>query len=300
MDVIKRTIHFYQIVWLNKKGEIKLKDKSFFDDIFKHILSRVNHDDYQECLEEYKFKDEKWTWGIISKTKKTDFPLKQNLDNHELNELGLPENEGLYYPTHFGIYLGHILISEYNFEGFRAPFFLKRKINEYLKNNINEIDSVDIRPILREDIEDILISSDLREIQIAVASDNTKIFNDNNDLGIMFNNKKDIPNLGLNIGFSIDNKSNESFKDMDNIKRKIANFIKYSDISLFKKLSIKRKVDNKTEEINLLKQIFKTKEEFLKKNTKTRAIDSKDAFKKFKTIYDKNSDELNKYILKWD
>lgn len=301
MDVIKRTIHFYQIVWLNEKGEVKLKDKSFFDDIFKHIQLRVDYEDYQEGLEKYDSEDEDWTWGIVSKTKKTDFPLKQNLEDYTLNELGLPENEGLYIPTHFGIYLGNILMAEYNFEGFRVPSFLKRKINEYLKNNnIGGVDCVDIRPILRKDIEEILTSSDLREIQIAVASDNNTIFKNNNNLSTMFNNKKNIPNLGLNIGFKIDNNSKESFKAMKVIKGKIINFIKNEDIDLFKKLTIKRKVNNKTEEINLLNQIFKTKEEFLKKNTKTRAIDSKEAFIKFKVIYDENSGELNEYVLKWD
>lgn len=306
--VIKRTVYYYQISWINQNGETVFKDKQFFYNFFSKILVKEDEEDYLISLEEKKLnknqekskKDENdnWIFGILSKTKKTDFPLKQNMDDGVLSSLDLEENEGLYYPTHFAIYYGTILITEFNFDSLRPNFYIKKKINDILGKREYEVKEINIKPVIRKDIEEIL-NSDLREIQLSIAPSKRSVLKENSDLREMFNDIENLPDLILNIGFSMGKRrSNKYYKEFDNIKRSLLNMFKNDKINSFDKVLIKRKTSDKIESINLLDQIFKTDEEFIKSNDRNKAIDSADAFNKFKIIYKNNKSELDDMIIR--
>lgn len=306
--MIKRTIYYYQISWINQKEEIVFKDKQFFYNFFSKILVKEDKDDYLIRLEEKKInnnqdkskneENKNWIFGILSKTKKTDFPMKQNLDDGVLSSLDLKENEGLYYPTHFAIYDGSILITEVNFDSLRPNFFIKRKINDILEKKEYEVKEIKIKPILRKDIEEIL-NSNLREIQLSIAPSKRSILKEEPNLNSMFKNIESFPDLTLNIGFSMGRRrSNKYYKEFDNIKKSLLNLFKEDKLNSFNKVFVKRKINEKYESINLLDQIFKTEEEFIKSNDRNKAINSEDAFKKFKIIYKNNKSELDDMIIR--
>lgn len=297
--MIQKTIYFYQISWTNHSEKTVFKDKLFFHTFFEKILIKEDNKDYLTRLEEKKninnhFKsededDDKWIFGILSKTKKNDFPLKQNIDDGFLSSLDLKDNEGLYYPTHFAIYDGSILITELNFDSLRPNFFIQRKINEILKKNNYDVKEILIKPILRNDIEAIL-NSDLREIQLSIAPNKHQILKEDSYLKSMFNNIESFPDLTLNIGLTMGKRrSSKFYKEFDAIKQSLLNLFKQGKLNEFDKISLKRKNEEKTESINLLDQIFKTTDEFIRSNEKNRSIDSEDAFNKFKLIYKKIS-----------
>lgn len=306
--VIKRTVFYYQISWINQNGETVFKDKQFFYNFFSKILVKEDEEAYLISLEEKKLnnnqekskKDENddWIFGILSKTKKTDFPMKQNLDDGVLSSLDLKENEGLYYPTHFAIYGGTILITEFNFDSLRPNFYIKKKINDILGKREYEVKEINIKPVIRKDIEEIL-NSDLREIQLSIAPTKRSVLKENSDLSEMFKDIEKLPDLTLNIGFSMGKRrSNKYYKEFDNIKRLLLNMFKKDKLNSFDKVLLKRKTSDKIESINLLDQIFKTDEEFIKSNDRNKAIDSEDAFKKFKIIYKNNKSELDDMIIR--
>lgn len=306
MNKIKRTIYYYQISWINKEDKIVIKNKEFFDRFFKKICVKEDYDEYCVILEEYSEitteedgelnNDNNWTFGILSKIKKTDFPLKQDMKNGKLYSLDLKDNEGLYHPTHFAIYKGTLLIMELNYEGLRPNAFINRKINAAIDES-NEIKEIKIKPILRNDLEDIL-KNDLREIQISIAPKKHNILKEENSLSDMFNNVESFPDLTLNFGLSMGRRrSKKYFKEFDNIKKSILSLFKKNKLNDFEKIIVKIKKDEKIESINLLDQIFKTDEEFIRVDKKNKAIKSKDAFKKFKTIYENNRVEFKDIII---
>ena len=299
---IRKKVYFYQISWINNGKDKISKDSKFFNSIIKNISPIEDKTDYKEIIGDICFEGD-WIFGVIAKSKKTDFPLKQNFDDFSLKPLGLSENEGLYYPAHFAIYKGQILISELNNESFRVASFLGRKINQYLKeNNIYNTKKINIAPILREGLKEKLKDSKFRSVQLDIASSNMEQFKNDNKLRGMFNRIENNPDIILRFGFSIGNKRSERYYEaMDSVKEKFLHIIEYYPISLFERMNVRIKNSNdEIEEINILDDIFKIEEEFIKIDDNTKAINSEDAFLKFREIYQKNDKELNKYIDVYD
>ena len=261
MANIRRYVYFYQISWINENDNVIFKNHDFFKKVFNKVCGVEKFEGYWKSIEEYsKLNEENWIFGIISKTKTTDFPLKQNLDNHNLSSLELNENEGLYHPTHFAVFKGTILLFEYNFEGFRVNSTLKNKINNYLKKHkIEGIKEVQIKPVIREDLKKILLDSKVRDIQISIAPGKIDILKDVNDIGEMF-----YPIFNLQLG--------------DN-------------------MIFTNKTDEGIDSINLLDYIFKVNVEFLKLDDKSRAIDSKSAFESIKTIFLRYNHDLDDLLV---
>ena len=300
MANIRRYVYFYQISWINENDNVIFKNHDFFKKVFNKVCGVEKFEGYWKSIEEYsKLNEENWIFGIISKTKTTDFPLKQNLDNHNLSSLELNENEGLYHPTHFAVFKGTILLFEYNFEGFRVNSTLKNKINNYLKKHkIEGIKEVQIKPVIREDLKKILLDSKVRDIQISIAPGKIDILKDVNDIGEMFRNVNDFPDLTLNLGFSLGKRRSNKFYDkMDKIKDSFSNFLSDDKIDSLEKFIIKVKTDEGIDSINLLDYIFKVNVEFLKLDDKSRAIDSKSAFESIKTIFLRYNHDLDDLLV---
>ena len=297
---IRRYVYFYEISWINEENKVIFMNHDFFKNIFNKICGVEKFDEYWKTIEEYsKLNYNNWVFGILSKTKTTDFPLKQNLDNNNLSSLELNDNEGLYHPTHFAIFKGQILIFEYNFEGFRVNSTLKNKINKYLKKHkIEGIKEIQIKPIIRSDLKKILTDSKVRDIQISIAPGKTDILEDVNGIGEMFRNINDFPDLTLNLGFSLGKRRSNKFYDiMDKIKDSFSSLLSEDKIDSLEKFMIKIKTDEGIDSINLLDYIFKIKVEFLKIDDKSRAIDSNEAFKSLKTTFLKYNYNLDDYLV---
>lgn len=298
---IKRDIYFYLISWIDSENNtIYNLDNDFFNDIFEKICTVERFDTYWKSIEKIPDSNhEDWTFGIISKIKTTDFPLKQNLTDKTLSDLKLNENEGLYYPSHFAIYNGKILMFEYNFESFRINSTLKNNINNYLKKHkVNNIKEIQIIPILQDDPKKLLNDSKVRDIQIDIAPGKSNIL-ESSSLSGMFGNINEFPDdLILTIGVKLGKRrANKYYDKINNIKNKFSDLLSNDKINSLEKFTINVKKDDGTEIINLLDYFFKVKVELPKSNNKTRAIDSKKAFEIFTSIYSKHEDKLNNYML---
>ena len=299
---IRKKVYFHQISWINNGGENISKDSDFFSSIIKNIAPMEDKSEYKEIIGDLHSEGD-WIFGVISKSKKTDFPLKQNFDDLSLKPLGLAENEGLYYPSHFAIYKGQILISELNIESFRVASFLGRKINQYLKNNdIYNTNKINIKPILREGIKETLQNSKFRSVQLDIASSNLDTLKSDNSLRKMFNTIETPPDVILKLGFSIGNKRSEKYyEEMDFFFFFFIYILDNYSVSLFEKMNVKIKnLNGDIEEINILDDIFKVEEDFIRINDNTKAINSADTFLKFRKLYEKNEKELDKYIDAYD
>ena len=118
----------------------------------------------------------------------------------------------------------------------------------------------------------------------------------------MFNTIENTPDIILRFGFSMGNKRSEKYYEaMDSVKEKILYLLDNYPVSVFEKMNVRIKNSNEDiEEINILDDIFKIEEEFIKIDDNTKAINTDDAFLKFREIYQKNDKELNKYIDEYD
>lgn len=300
MTTIRRNIYYYQISWLSDDDISTFKDAIFFEEIFDKICIVEKHDEYVKGIEKYIGLDyENWTFGIISKTKTKDFPLKQNLINHSLASLDLNENEGLYHPTHFAVYEGTVLLCEHNSEGFRVNSTLKNYINNYLKKHKEYgIKEIQIKPVLRKEVKKLLTDSKVRDIQISIAPGKLDVLKKTNGLNEMFNNINEFPDLTFNLGFSLGKRKSDKFYDkMDKVKNSFVNLLSKDNVDSLEKFVIKSKTEEGIETINLLDYFFKTNAEFLKLNEQSKAIDSKEAFESFKVIYNKHKYELDDLLI---
>ena len=253
---IKKKVYFHQISWINNGEDNISKDSNFFKSIIKNIIPIEDKKDYKEIIGDIRCEGD-WIFGVIAKSKKTDFPLKQNFDDFSLKPLGLGENEGLYYPSHFALYKGQILISELNNESFRVASFLGRKINQYLKENtIYNTKKINIKPIVRENLKEKLKDSKFRSVQLDIASSNTEIFKEDNTLRGMFNTIENTPDIILRFGFSMGNKRSEKYYEaMDSVKEKILYLLDNYPVSVFEKMNVRIKNSNEDiEEINILRK----------------------------------------------
>lgn len=299
MKEITRTIQFFTINWYGEEGEIR-KDKIFFDDILNKISVKVDEDNYISSIEKQKVDDE-WTFGVVAKTRKTDFPQKQDLNSYELTDLGLSENEGLYYPSHFGVFKGRILIVEFNMNSLRANSFLKRSINEYLNTDyFEDVKSVNIKPILRTDLLNLMKESKILNFEMELDVANVNSFKENHSVSKLLGDVEDIPQSTLKIGLSMGRKKSKKYDDdFNKIKYCLLDIFEDNEmLDSLKRLRVKYRRNGKINNIDLLNGIFKTEETFIQVNNRSKAINSEDAFEKFKIIYKDNSAELNKNLFK--
>lgn len=298
-NTIKRTIEFYKIKWENNNGEYFVQDNEFFSLIFNNI--DFNYFDESngvgvgvEHLDKYDNTD--WFFGKIAKTKSKDFPLKYNVYEKTVSGIELKSNERLYIPTHFGIYKGQILICENVFEGLSANSVLKNRINHSLKNNVSNISSIKFNPLLHEDIKEYLTNNKIRGVTIGVASDNLSNLVEKNSIFSRLNELKSPKNIDVEVTFSLNKRrSDKAYSAMDDVMDNIEDILYNEDIHTnLSKLKVIVKDENLGKnEINLLKPVFKSKEEFIRMDDETKGLDEKDAFSKIKSLYNKYRSEID-------
>lgn len=157
MEIIERKIQFYQVIWIKDDRYIR-KDQNFINDILKKIpIITAADPSFNIYIESFNGgslineNSDKSFWRI-SKIRKTDLPLKFNINEKKSSPLNLSENEGLQEPSHFIVFNGAFIGAELNFNAPRVATTLYREINKYLESNPNEtIGSVEINPIFREE-----------------------------------------------------------------------------------------------------------------------------------------------------
>ena len=200
------------------------------------------------------------------------------------------------------MYNGQILICEYNFDGLVVKSFLERKINKYLEKHPNEdIKSLCFQPIIRDDVQELIENNDkIRGISLTVATNRANIFKrQNNSIASAFNSCEHPDNMDIEVYYKLGNRrAKYAYESMGNLKNEAFEIMNDNQImSNLKNFYFIVKNDNgDNEKVNALKQVFKTSEEVLKIDSKTKAVDTDDVFFKFKDTYDDNKEELIQFI----
>lgn len=174
VKTIKRTINFYQIVWEDKNLKETAQSHDFFTNMIEPICVNEEYDDFNIRIDNKtnnKLND-KWYFGVLSKTTKRDHPLKEVISKHEVSGLGFTNDEGLYFPLHFAIFDGQILMCEFYVGGLGVKSSIERRINKRLtKKPHNIINSIIFKPIINKEIKNIIEKSDIRDVEISLATD---------------------------------------------------------------------------------------------------------------------------------
>lgn len=303
---INRKIEFYHIQWIDNDGELVNADKEFFSEMLSSLFGRVPIDDDETIFKVLKNctkndVEDEWFFGILGKSLNKDYPLVHEKEGGEIFGLPLDEDKELFFPSHFGVYNGQILISEYNKDSYTPKTHIATLINDYIRNKkINFIDSIRITPIFNENAEEILRNTDkLRSITIGVATgDAPDLADETNSWYSMGKNSRTPDNLYLELTIGMRFKrSNEAYKDMAKIKNDTYELFDTEIFDKLKKFSIGYK-DNEgnLRNLNLIENLFFSYTDFIKMNDDTKAVDPKDAFGKIKTMYNNNQSFLNRYL----
>lgn len=287
-----------------------MKDHNFFDSIFSKnvkklyeygadyniIFQKDNPDEVEDnnCL------------GKISKIRTSGLPLKYNVDELKEEDLGLLDNEGLFEPCHFAVFDGKVMLSEFNFYGPRVRPTLENLLNKYLNENpVGNVKEILINPILRDDpLETINSFTEMRNIEFRVATDYAQKLKDEQDehdsIGKMFSSAELVNEMFLTLNFSLGNRrprdSLSYFRPLIDIAKSLVNRDDFTDGVKVLKMNGKQIGEEDLTSINLAEQIFKTKKNVTKIDTKTKAVNSEEMYLELMSLYIAHKKELNKFI----
>lgn len=305
-NIINRKIEFYEINWIDNEGKKVTKDKGFFSKMINSLFGRFPVDREETIFKVLKnFTDEsvddKWFFGILGKSITKDYPLVHEIEAGDITGLNLDDDKELIFPSHFGIYDGRILISEFNRDSYTPKTHIASLINDYIVDKkISYIDSIRITPIFNDDAKEILKNTKkLRSITIGVATENAPDLNDEkNSWYSMGKNAKTPDNLYLELKIGLRFKrSKEAYADMVKIKRDTYELFDTEIFDKLKKFSIGYKDgDGRTRNLDLIENLFFTHTDLIKMKDDTKAVDSEDAFIKIQSTYYSNQSFLKRYI----
>jgi len=311
VDSLERKIQFYQIMWVKKsKGEKLVEDINFIND----ILSKnriINYDaTYDLLLEEYDHKvyssqTDKSLWKL-SKIRKYDYPLKYNYSDMQSSPLDLKGDEGLSEQLHFAIFEGSIIGAEYNHYGPRVQPSLTSTINSYLKlNSTDGISRVEIKPILRTDIYDLIDKFvEISGVSIQIATDYAKLLKsenkDNKSFEKMFSAVDLVDDMYLRLAFTVGRgkkrKHSSEFQSViDNIRTILGRNDMKNNLKVLEIDGIVAGHDSPTS-VNLLKELMMTEKQIARLDTKTKAVDSDEMYKGIIDSYSSLNTELKRFI----
>ncbi len=312
MKEIPRKIHFFQIAWRTVDGQTIPKRHNFFMKVINEVLDNNEKKVFQKSETSglfYLFERDKISsisstnnifLGKISEIRTMDLPLKFDLTKFIASGLEFKKYEGLYEPTHFAVFDGSIIGSEYNHYGPRMPYALHIIINNYLSENpIDDVERIEIKPILRQEIYEALSKfEEIRAVTIKIATDYARLLMaEDPNFEKLFSAAELVEDMYLTIGFSSGRKRSRGniFNDVVSSLTKIFSRDDYKG-KVFT-LKIKgREAGGPMQEINLLNQIMLVEEKVAKLNSRTKAIDSQDMFRAIVESYKSLKSELERFI----
>lgn len=323
---INRSIYFYQIDWIEEdNANPVVKNLNFFENILQNksdILLEYN-DEADLLIQKYRDPIENVPDNIglwkLSKIRKAGFPRKVNFNTLIDADLNLQEYEGLYEPSHFAVFGGKFLLTEFNSYGARVQSTIRSKINDYLKENreilngenngqgnqeLRDIKKIQIKPILEDDvIQRIDEFSEIREVTLKVATDYAIRYTEsgNRSLARMFSSAQFVGDMYLNLGFTLGRKKpSNSLSLFSDIINNIKQLYRKNDLTAenFEKVSIRGKIDeNKAPEtLNLIEMLMKHERRVLKLDDTTRAVNPTNMYRELLDLYNLYKHDLeNRY-----
>lgn len=307
-DELKRTIQFYQVVWVRRSGDAIKKDNIFFDSILSNICGVSDAESsYDESLEAYDranlgITDINKSFYRISKIRKTDLPLKHDYASEADLPLGLEAHEGLTEPLHLVAFNGALIGAEYNHYSTRMPSALVKKINDYLKtNSVEDLIRVEITPVLKEGmLERIDRIREISSIYIKIATDYARIVSqEDGSLRSMLAAADLTQDLYLKIEFSVGQgrklKPASAFGQVLPIVKAIIS--RTDSMGSVVGAQIKGKEIGSTipDKYDLLEEMLVTKRQIAKIDEKTRAVNSIEMYKAILDAYN----SLNSYLARF-
>lgn len=305
---IDRKIYFYQIVWVTKDNSRIGKSKEYLDSILSQNNALTNVDPSFDILLQnfdalYPSKPMKSSLWKLSKIQKSDLPLKFNESQMQTSSLNLQNDEGLYNPTHFIVFEGKIIGAEINHSGPYISSRLSQILNDHLaRHPIDGIKRIEIRPIFRKDIFEIIDSLDeVRGISIQIATDYANLLKteDPASFGKMFSAADLVDNLYIKLAFNIGHKKTgqaKPFKKVINIIKKIVQRSDSEGKINILNVSGRRNPSDEIEKFNLLEELLIAERKITKIDQVSRGVNSIDMYYKIlesKTTFEK---ELADYI----
>lgn len=93
---IERTMHFYQIKWIDEENDRITKDIELFKGMIKSVYTKkpVKNKDYYRVLEDNTNDlNDGWFFGKSSKLKTDDYPLVHDIEGNNTSGLNLEKNQ---------------------------------------------------------------------------------------------------------------------------------------------------------------------------------------------------------------
>ncbi|HIP48713.1 MAG TPA: hypothetical protein EYG92_07095 [Lutibacter sp.] len=310
MEEVNRKIHFYQIVWVDNNGEKVQKDIQFIHTILTKVSGQlVKYKDgdflYIEVYGTNAVSNSNIVLYSIAKIRKSDLPLKFDINNKDISPLNLTNNEGLFEPSHFVIFDGKIIGAEYNHYGVRQiNSKLEWLINKYIKRNtLTDIKRVEIKPILKKEVYDLIEKFvEIRGIRISIATNYAKLLKQEDPVSFeqMFSAAEIVDDMWLHLTFSLGRgkkygDSAKFEKVLKSIKKILSREYNKNNVNV---IEIKGKLEgsDSIESINVLEELMLTEKKVLKLDDKTRAVNPESMYKEIIDSYFALKDELKEFV----
>jgi len=308
-DELKRTIQFYQVVWIRSSGDAVKKDNAFFESVLANICGVSEEEStYDESLEEYDrtaigITDINKSFYKISKIRKIDLPLKHDYSSDSDLPLGLEAHEGLTEPLHFVGFNGVLIGAEYNHYSTRMPSSLVKKINDHLKtNSYEDIIRVEIAPVLKEGlVERIDRIREISSVHIKIATDYAKIISQEDDSVRTLLAAADLTqDAYLKIEFSVGQgrklKPASAFSQILTIVKALISRTDSMGSIVDAQIKGKEIGSAVPDKYDLLEEMLVTKRQVAKIDEKTRAVSSIEMYKAILDAYN----TLNSYLVRFN
>jgi len=309
MEKVKRKIHFYQIVWVKNNGEKVQKDIHFIHTILTGVSRQLV--EYKGDFLYIKVYDteaaSKFNRGLysIAKIRKSDLPLKFDINNKHISPLNLRDNEGLFEPSHFVIFDGKIIGAEYNHYGVRQiNSKLEWLINDYLtQNTLADIKRVEIKPILKKEVYDLIEKFvEIRGIRISIATNYAKLLKQEDPASFeqMFSAAEIVDDMWLHLTFSLGRGKKygdpaKFEKVLKSIKKILSREDSKNNVNL---IEIRGKFEgsDSIESINVLEELMLTEKRVSKLDDRTRAVNPESMYEEIIDSYLALKDELEEFV----
>ncbi|ASJ11263.1 hypothetical protein A3L12_08130 [Thermococcus sp. P6] len=300
---VSRKIHFFQVEWVKGNGERIQKDLKFIESIlnsYSNQIIKLYNDEL--FIRRHGVKNNRSFWRL-EKIRKDELPLKFNELHLKEDPLNLQEHEGLAEPSHFVIFDGKIIGAEYNHYGVRwVNSKLVRIINDYLSNNSTDVVRVEIKPIFRKELYNLLERFiEIRGITIKIATNYARLLakEDPESFGKMFSAAELIDGVWLSLGVTIGSRKHVEISKFDRIKESIKRLLRHPEATEnLRAINIRGRLEGEEsiEEFNLLEEMLVSEKRVAKLDERSRAVNPESMFNAIVDSYYAFENELKEYI----
>lgn len=311
MGEVKRKIHFYQIICVNNNDESVQKDIQFIHNILSKVSGQLIEEDgdflYIQFYNPLAVTNSniKMYGYNIAKIRRSDLPLKFNVNSKYISPLDLREYEGLFEPSHFVIFDGKIIGAEYNYYGVRwINSKLVKIINNYLKQNtLADIKRVEIKPILKKEVYDLIEKFvEIRGIRISIATNYAKLLKQEDPASFeqMFSAAEIVDDMWLHLTFSLGRGKKygdpAKFKKVLKLIKKILSREDSKNNVNVMEIRGKFEGSDSIESVNVLEELMLTEKRVSKLDDRTRAVNPESMHEEIIKSYFALQDELKEFV----